>query len=355
MSAHVSLFTASALLISMCGATGATADEPPPGNREQAKAAVVQVTGNAASGTGFVYDAGRGLIATSAYVIAGESGLQVIPPGKPPVSAQLLGSDQCQDLAVLKVSPPPAGLKNLPIGDSDLLFNGDVVLSLGYPESGRAEATAVIVSGAAFEPVADVEHLSSPNYPSLIHHSVVTKPGAIGGPVLNQDGEMVGVNTGSTVEENSTGETRNMAQAISGNHAQSVLADLAAGSTKNDPGWWLGAVSDPGLATQSGTSGIDKGSMQKVQKRLQDAGTEGLFVLDVRNDSRAAKAKVQQGAVITTVNGEPVSTFPELCEILEPAAPGTKLKVQGVHSGLGRDGGHKFGEAWTADVVLAGS
>ncbi|MFG2992519.1 S1C family serine protease [Streptomyces sp. NPDC048257] len=355
MSAHVSLFAASALLISMCGATGATADEPSPGNREQAKAAVVQVMGNSGAGTGFVYDAGSGLIATTANVVAGESGLEVIAEGKRPISAQLLGSDLCQDLAVLKAKSPPTGTKSLQFGDSDLLSPGDVVISLGYPDAGDTGADVVAVSGAASEPVDNVIHLSSPDYPSLIHHSVQMKTGTLGGPVLNKDGEVVGINTGGIVEDDSTGEARNKAEAISSNQAKSQLPGLAAGSMKNDPGWWLGAVSDPDLALRSATTGIDKSSLQKAQKRLQDEGTDGLFVLNVRDASAAQKAKIQQGAVITTVNGETVSSFPELCDILEPAEPGAKLSVQGIHSGVGKDRGHTFGDAWTADVVLTGS
>lgn len=352
MRVHVNLF-ASALLMSMCGATGAMADEPPPGNREQAEAAVVQVTNNTGAGSGFVYDAGSGLIATTASTIAGNSGLEVIAEGKPPVTAQLLGSDLCQDLAVLKVQPPPAGVKSLPFGDSDLLFNGDVVVSLGYPDAGDPAAKTVSVSGAAYEPVGDVAHLSSPDYPSLIHHSVQMKSGLLGGPVLNKDGEVVGINTGQTVTDKSTGEERIAAEAISSNHAQSELPALAAGSMKNDPGWWLGAVSDRDVVAWSSLAGIDKASIQKAQKRLQAEGTDGLFVLDVRNDSAAQKAKVQQGYVITTVNGEAVSSFPELCDVLDPVEPGAELSVQGVHSGVGRDSGHAFGDEWTADVVLA--
>ncbi len=352
MSAHVNLL-ASALLMSMCGATGATADEPPPGNRQQAEAAVVQVMNNSGAGTGFVYDAGSGLIATTASTIAGNSGLEVIEEGKLPVTAQLLGSDLCQDMAVLKVEPPPTGVKSLQFGDSDLLFNGDVVNSLGYPDAGDAAAKVVSVSGAAYEPVGEVAHLSSPDYPSLIHHSVQMKAGTLGGPVLNKDGEVVGINTGGMVETTSAGEARSVAEAISSNQAQSELPGLAAGSMKNDPGWRLSAVSDPDLPLRSATTGIDRSSLQAAQKRLQDEGTDGLFVLDVRNDSAAQKAKVQQGYVITTVNGQAVSSFPELCDVLEPAEPGAELSVQGVHSGVGRDTGHTFGDAWTADVVLA--
>ncbi|WP_448699632.1 hypothetical protein [Streptomyces avidinii] len=69
----------------------------------------------------------------------------------------------------------------------------------------------------------------------------------------------------------------------------------------------------------------------------------------------AEQGQVEQGAAITAVNGEAVSSFPELCDVLEPAEPGAKLSVEGIHSGAGRDSGHRFGGPWTADVVLAGA
>ncbi|MEJ8644808.1 trypsin-like peptidase domain-containing protein [Streptomyces sp. MS1.HAVA.3] len=322
MSAHINLFAASALLVSMSGATGATASEPTPGDREQAKSAVVLVMSNSASGTGFVYDAGGGLIATTAYVIAGESGLKVAVAGGAPVSARLLGSDLCQDLAVLKLTAPQTGLKGLRLGDSDLLFAGDPITSLGYPDGGSPGADVVAVSGAAYEPAGAVRHLSTPDYPSLIHHSVATKPGDTGGPVLNKDGEVVGVNTGTWIDErHPAGEDRRVAEAISSNQAKSELPGLAAGSTKNDPGWWLGAVSDPTFPQQAVSAEIDKSALQAAHKRLQSEGTDGLFVFDVRKGSPAEKAGIRQGAVITTVNGEGVSSVPELCDILEPASP----------------------------------
>ncbi|MFD9304076.1 S1C family serine protease [Streptomyces sp. NPDC060048] len=350
MSRHSNLVVASTLLIAMCGATGATgatAREPSPGNPEQAEAAVVQVLGDVGSGTGFLYDADKGLIVTTAYITAAQSDLKALVAGKPEASARLLGSDLCQDLAVLKLTNPQAGLRDLQFGDSDKVFDGDAVTSLGYRGAGTPKADVVALAGKAEEePGGRIVFQSTPDYPSLIYHS--TEGVEAGGPVLNSGGEVIGINTGLSIKQDK------VSAAISSDQVTAEIPALAAGAMKNDPGWWIRAVSDPNLAGDAAVSGLDKGASQAAQKRLQDAGIEGLFVFDVRKGSPAEKAGVQQGAVITKVNGEGVSSFPELCDVLEPAAVGDTLKLEGLHAGVGA-AGHTFGEAWSANVVLADS
>jgi S1-C subfamily serine protease len=358
VSAKINLVAASALLIAMCG-PAAAAGEPTPGDPDQAKAAVVQVVGDSAAGTGFVYDAGRGLVVTTASLIAGESRQDVILPGKQqPVSAQLLGSDLCQDLAVLELSSPQQGLKDLQLGDSDLVVAGDPITSLGYPSAGRAAGADVVATAGEAKDESDVEYdaPSYPEYPSVIYHSVEVKAGATGGPVLNGDGEVIGVNTGGFIEQDPlVGEKhRSSSVAIASNHAKSKLPDLAAGDMKNDPGWWLGAVSDPTLPQNAAAAGIPEGSAQNAQKRLQDEGIDGLFLVDFRKDSPAGNANLQQGAVVTEVNGDDVSSVSELCDVLDSASGGDKLNLKGVYSGVG-SAGHEFGGSWTTELVLEGN
>ncbi|MCM1973726.1 S1C family serine protease [Streptomyces sp. G1] len=348
MSNHINLLAASTLLIAMCGANEATAREPSPGNHEQAEAAVVQVLGDIASGTGFIYDADKGLVVTTAYITAGQSNLQVLVAGRPAAPAELLGSDLCQDLAVLQLTAPQAGLEALQFGDSDKVFDGDAVTSLSYPDAGAPGADVVAVTSEADEePGGKIIRPSIPDYPSLIYHSAATKTADTGGPLLNRAGQVIGVNTGVSIEG------MQVSAAISSDQATEELPGLAAGAQKNDPGWWINAVSDRNFVQNAAGVGLDKGASQAAQKRLQDAGTDGLFVMNVRKDSPASHARVQQGAVITKVNGEGVPSFPDLCNTLEDASPGDTLTVEGVYSGVGA-AGRTFGEAWTANLVLAG-
>ncbi|MFE4965771.1 S1C family serine protease [Streptomyces sp. NPDC056660] len=354
MSAKINLVVASALLIAVCGSAPARADEPSPGDHEQAKAAVVQVLGDSIAGTGFVYDAGRGLVVTTASNIAGQSSHNVLGAGEQQsVPAQLLGSDPCQDLAVLKVTPPQQGLKDLQFGDSDLVFAHDSITSLGYPDPGDATADVTATVGEATDEPDLGDVASSPDYPSVITHSVEVKPGAAGGPVLNSDGKVVGINTRVFMEEDSLAGKRHRTSsvAISSNHVKSKLADLAAGAKKNDPGWLLDAVSDPLLPQDAALAGLPKNSTQDAQKQLQDEKIDGLFLLDSRKNSPADSAELQKGAVITEVNGKDVSSVSGLCDVLEPASAGDKLNLKGIYSGVG-SAGHEFGDSWTAELVL---
>ncbi|MBB5926546.1 S1C family serine protease [Streptomyces echinatus] len=358
MSAKINLLAVSAVLIATCGSTAAAAGEPSPGDPDQAKDAVVQVLSDSASGTGFVYDASRGLVVTTASLIAGESRLDVIIPGKrQSVPAQLLGSDLCQDLAVLELISPQQGLKDLRLGDSDQVDAGDPITSLGYPSAGSDTGADVVAAAGEAKTETDVENgaPSSPDYPSVIYHSAEVKDGATGGPVLNSDGEVIGVNTGVFIEQDAgTGEKhRSSSVAIASNHAKSKLPGLVAGDMKNDPGWWLGAVSDPVLPKNAAAVGIPEGSVQNAQKRLQDQGVDGLFLLDFRKNSPASSANLHQGAVITAVNGVEVSSVSELCDVLEPASAGDNLQLKGVYTGVG-SAGHKFGGSWTAELNLEG-
>ncbi|MFC8916488.1 S1C family serine protease [Streptomyces sp. NPDC057116] len=346
----ISFLAAVAVAIGLCGATGAPSADGTTGMSKQAEAAVVEVLGDSSAGTGFVYDAAQGLIATAASSVAGQEDLAVVIAGGQPVPAELVGSDLCQGLAVLKVSSPPAGLSALAFGDSDLVFAGDAIRSLGYPDAGTEGATVAVSPGEAVdEPAGEsIPAPSSPDYPSVVRHSAPVKGGSIGGPVLNDDGEVIGINTGDWLEEDGR-----MFLAISSNHATSELPGLAAGAEKNDPGWRLIAVSDALLPADPSVHGI-KQPAQNAQKRLQDEGIDGLFVGAVRKGSPADKANLRQGAVITTVNGGGVSSFSEVCDVVDPASSGDKLDLEGVYSGVG-EAGHTFGDTWSAELTLEGA
>jgi S1-C subfamily serine protease len=241
-------------------------------------------------------------------------------------------------------------LKELKFGESDDIETGDTVVALGYPLSLEEDAPAKkasFTSGAVqSEAVAAAPFDSSPRYPSLIQHSATLNPGNSGGPLLNTDGDVVGINTLGGPEE-----TQGQNYAISSNHVESKLAGLAAGDKKNDPGWHLFDLSDPALP------GVFEEYLPEEAaafEALQSEGVEGVIALYVDTDSPAADANLVSGDVITHVKNEPVTSVAQTCDILQSSAAGAKLTVDGIHSGVLESTEGELGEAWRTELKLAG-
>lgn len=150
------------------------------------------------TGTGWVLDAQEGLIVTNNHVVnAGTS--FTVGVGVDQRAATLVTAMPCEDLAVLKVSNT-FGLVELPLGSqTDLALGADVV-ALGYPGNASSGANliatrgVVSASGIRF----DVETLDVPFYPNVIQTDAAINSGNSGGPLLNQFGQVVGVNSAGT-------------------------------------------------------------------------------------------------------------------------------------------------------------
>jgi len=150
------------------------------------------------TGTGWVLDAAEGLIVTNNHVVnAGTS--FTVGVGVDQRSATLVTAMPCEDLAVLKVGNT-SGLVELPLGNqTDLALGADVV-ALGYPGNASSGANliatrgVVSASGIRF----DVETLDVPFYPNVIQTDAAINSGNSGGPLLNQFGQVIGVNSAGT-------------------------------------------------------------------------------------------------------------------------------------------------------------
>jgi serine protease Do len=339
---------ASAIALAMgVTATSARADDPDE-IFERVAPATVQVLGNDLSGTGVIYDAENGLIITNAHVVVGQSALRVRIEDKEPVPVRLMGSDPCEDLAVLKLQTPQEDLKEVKFGDSGDLRQGDEVTAIGYPEAAgeASRQKAVLTDGVVQSPdVAQTGELSAPNLPSTVQHSATLNSGNSGGPLLNSDAELVGINTFSLIG------IEGQYYSVSSDHAEPLLKGLAEGKSKNNPGWDLYAVSDPQFASYFD----EEAEAKALQKRLQSNGIDGLFVAYVAGNSPASEADVMNGDVITQLKDTEVTTVPEVCGILQSSAAGEKLGIDGVFTtDMTLDDGTeiKFGDPWHVDMTL---
>lgn len=161
---------------------------------EQVKESVVLIKSTlplgTATGSGFVYDA-EGRIVTNDHVIEGANSITVTFINGTIVPATVVGADPYSDIAVIKVEAPAALLKPLKLGDSSALKVGEVVLAIGNPYGLADTLTTGIVSALGREMD------SSSGYPivDVIQTDAAINPGNSGGPLLNMNGEVVGINT----------------------------------------------------------------------------------------------------------------------------------------------------------------
>jgi S1-C subfamily serine protease len=159
---------------------------------EGAEAGIVQVIAEdteldrGGTGTGWVYDADRGLIITNHHVIAAGTDHRV-RVGDEERSARIVATSPCDDLALLAVDDP-AGLVSLPIGDQSELRLGDTVVAIGYPgslaEESTLTATVGVVSVVSTRLVSDLL-FDVPRLENVIRTDTAINPGNSGGPLLS--------------------------------------------------------------------------------------------------------------------------------------------------------------------------
>jgi S1-C subfamily serine protease len=148
-----------------------------------------------AQGSGFVIDA-DGHIVTNQHVVAEGGDIEVDFPSGEKAYATLVGTDPDSDLAVLKVDVPAGTLKPLPLGDSDTVLVGDTVVAIGNPFGLSGTMTVGVVS--AVGRTLESEHAAPGGTPftagDIIQTDAAINPGNSGGPLLDQSGQVIGVN-----------------------------------------------------------------------------------------------------------------------------------------------------------------
>ena len=227
-----------------------------------------------------------GYILTNHHVSGRATRLTVRLANREDLDAELIGTDPLSDLSVLKIDPasrrdPSAPVPFAQFGDSDKLKVGDVVLAMGSPAGlsqsvtkGIIANTEMISPGGGGSFLLDGEDVGE--LVRWIGHDAVIYPGNSGGPLVNLQGEIIGVN------EVGIGS---LGGAIPGNLAQAVAKELMA----------KGRVSRSWI-------GLD---VQPLLKSMTDA--KGVLVAEIMPDSPASKAGLQPGDFIHEFNGSPVS------------------------------------------------
>ena len=172
---------------------------------ERIQAGVVQITISGASGSGFVINS-NGLVITNEHVVSGESNINVWLTNGRRYQAQVVELDAASDLALLQITGG-GQFYAMHVGGSSQARMGDEVLALGFPIADKIGANMTVTRGiiSSFRTVAGVEMLQT---------DAAINPGNSGGPLVNSQGEVIGVNT-SRVEETGGRVVTNIGFAIS--------------------------------------------------------------------------------------------------------------------------------------------
>ncbi len=243
----------------------------------------------ASLGSGFIVDAEKGIIVTNNHVIKDAAEVRVTLHDDTTIDAEIIGSDDKTDLAVLKVTTDHK-LTAVKFGNSDKMRVGDWVVAIGNPFGLGGTVTAGIVS-------ARQRDINAGPYDDFIQTDASINRGNSGGPMFNLKGEVIGINTAIF---SPSGGSVGIGFAIPSNLAEPVIGQLVEfGKTRRG---WIG------VRIQSVTEDIADSLGLKT--------AAGALVASITEGGPAEKSDLKPGDIITEFNGRPVREMRELPRIV---------------------------------------
>jgi S1-C subfamily serine protease len=259
------------------------------------------------AGSGFVTTS-EGNIVTNAHVVASGGEITVVLPSGERLAATLIGADESRDLAVLDIEA--TGLPVVELGSSAALAVGDPVVAIGNALGfgGSPTVTSGIVSALDRTVTADGETL-----PQVLQTDAAINPGNSGGPLVNAQGQVVGINTAIA------GNADGIGFAIPIDRARRVIDGLKAGEVAAGP--LLGV-------TINDSESIDPDTAERY-----DLAGAGAFIQQVAPNSAAEVAGLRRGDVVVEVDGEPITSGTDLVGAVGARFPGDEVTITYVREG----------------------
>jgi S1-C subfamily serine protease len=292
--------------------------------------------GGTATGSGFVID-DEGYVLTNNHVVEGASKVTVkLGDSEKTYDAEVVGTDPGTDIALLKVEAPASEIHPLRLGKSADAEVGDPVVAIGNPFGLDRTVTSGIVSALQ-------RQIQAPNGFSISHviqTDAAINPGNSGGPLINAEGEVIGINAQIATGGGGNGNV-GIGFAIP---IDTVRAEIEQLKTK-------GEVDHAFIGISGGTINSE------LAKALNLPVEEGVIVQAVVKDGPADKAGLEAGGTSATINGEEVrlggdiitkvdgkklKSMEELVEVIQGSKPGDSLKLTILRGGKEK----------TADVTL---
>ena len=266
-----------------------------------------------ATGSGFVVDK-DGTIITNAHVVEGASKVTVsFEEGGEAIDADVKGVDDDADIAVLKINPEGRNLTVLPLGESSKLNVGDPVVAIGNPFGLQRTVTTGIVSALQRQ----VDAPSGFPISNVIQTDASINPGNSGGPLLNAQGEVIGIN--SQIATGGGQGSVGIGFAVPIDQAKRELPKLRAGQEIKRA--YLGVV----MADVT----------DQIAKQLDLPVKEGALVQTVTNGSPADKAGLHAGSssgrgadVIVSIDGKSVTSADDVVQAVSEKEPGDSVEIE---------------------------
>ncbi len=222
-----------------------------------------------------------GIVVTNNHVIQNSDEITVVLADRREFDAEIVGTDERTDLAVLRIKESPVDLPALPLGDADALEVGDLVLAIGNPFGVGQTVTSGIVSAVARSTIGVTD------FRSFIQTDAAINPGNSGGALVTVDGSLVGINTAIYSQD---GGSVGIGFAIPTPMVRVVLNSILTEGRAVRA--WLGATGQSVSSEIAEALGLDR--------------PLGVIVNQIYQDSPAEDAGIRIGDVLTEVNGQAV-------------------------------------------------
>jgi serine protease Do len=253
----------------------------------------------------------EGYILTNNHVVDGATEVRVILSEKREFQARVVGTDPKTDIAVLKIEA--SGLSPITIGDSSRAEVGDTVLAIGDPFGVGETVTKGIVSATGRG------NLGIEDYEDFIQTDAPINPGNSGGALINDRGELIGINT--AIITHGSGGNQGIGFAVPSNLARTVMEEIL----------------KSGKVTRAYLGIYPQDVTPAIAKAFGEKDPRGVLIGDVSANSPAQAAGLQRGDIILEVNGKPMTDSNQLRMAISMMQPGSEAKLKVIRDGSQRE------------------
>ena len=251
-------------------------------------------------GSGVIIDGKRGFILTNAHLIERSGNIKVVLEDEREFEAKIVGADPDSDLAVLQIDSP-IRLPSIEMGGSDDLMIGETVIAIGNPFGFSHTVTTGVIS-AVNRSIRTDERV----FLDFIQIDASINPGNSGGPLLNINGDLIGINTAIYAKAQGIGF------AIPINKAKKIISDLIQFGEVIQT--WIGIT----------VQNLDK----KLARYLKVPGKKGVMVKALEPASPASSAGLKEGDIILAIGNKKIASVQDYWSVKKTYAAGDTLKAK---------------------------